>query len=150
VTEILTEAGGVTGPGQPILRLVRTGRPEIRVDVNETNLGKLSEGQKAIITSEAFPGESFGASVRQIGARVDEVSGTVEVRLDPQKPPAWLRPGQTVSANIIISEGRERLSCADGGNNYRRSRRIFSCGRRQSRAAFGKKSARQAWTEPRF
>jgi HlyD family secretion protein len=109
VTQVVTEAGGVTGPNQPIVRLVRTGRPEIRIDVDEINLGKIRAGQSALVTSDAFPEQKFEAKIREIGSQVDADRGTVEVRLDPQNPPEWLRPGQTVSVNIIVDKGTERL-----------------------------------------
>jgi HlyD family secretion protein len=109
VTQVVTEAGGVTGPNQSIVRLVRTGRPEIRIDVDEINLGKISVGQSAIVTSDAFPGQKFDAAIREVGSQVDADRGTVEVRLDPQNVPEWLRPGQTVSVNIIVDKGTERL-----------------------------------------
>ncbi|MDX1931756.1 MAG: efflux RND transporter periplasmic adaptor subunit [Capsulimonadales bacterium] len=108
VTQIVTEAGGVTGPNQPIVRLVRFSVPEIRIDLDEVNLGKIRLGQEAIVTSEAFPTRQFSARIREIGAQVDAERGTVEVRFDPVDPPDWLRPGQTVSVNIIVDQGTER------------------------------------------
>lgn len=110
VTEILTETGGVTGPGQAILRLVQTGVPEIRVDIDENNLGRLAVGQSAVVTSDAFPGRRFSARVRQIGSEVDKQRGTVEVRLAPSQAPSWLRPGQTLNVNIIVNAGQKRLT----------------------------------------
>lgn len=109
VTQIVTERGGVAGPNQPVVRLVRTTRPEIRIDVDENHLGKLRARQEAIVTSDAFAGQRFGARVREIGAAVDPERGTVEVRLDPVRPPSWLRPGQTVSVNILVDKGSRRL-----------------------------------------
>jgi HlyD family secretion protein len=94
----------------PVLRLVRIGVPELRVDVDETNLGKLRAGQNAVVTSDAFPNTSFKARVREIGAQVDTERGTVEIRLDPVNPPPWLRAGLTVSINIIVDAGSRRLT----------------------------------------
>ena len=109
VTQIVTETGGVTGPNQPIVRLIRWNRPEIRIDVDEVNLGKISIGQDAVVTSDAFPNDAFNAKIREIGAQVDADRGTVEVRLDPINPPTWLRPGQTISVNILVDTGTPRL-----------------------------------------
>jgi HlyD family secretion protein len=109
VTRIVTEVGGVTGPGTPLVQLVRTTTPEIRIDLDEANLGKVAVGQEAVVTCEAFPGEKFTATVREIGAQVDTDRGTVEVRLRPNAAPKWLRPGQTLSVNIIVDKGSKRL-----------------------------------------
>jgi HlyD family secretion protein len=107
---VLTEVGGIAGANAAILRLVRIGVPELRVDVDETNLGKLRMGQKAVVTSDAFPGAIFAARVREIGAQVDTERGTVEVRLDPIVSPRWLRAGLTVNINIIVDPGSRRLT----------------------------------------
>jgi multidrug efflux pump subunit AcrA (membrane-fusion protein) len=80
------------------------------VDVDETNLGRLRGGQKAVVTSDAFPGAIFAARVREIGAQVDTERGTVEVRLDPIASPRWLRAGLTVNINIIVDPGTRRLT----------------------------------------
>lgn len=109
ITGIATEAGAITGPSQPIVKLVRTGRPEIRVAIDEDNLGRLRVGQSAIVTAEAFPGERVSARVREIGAEVNTTRGQVEVKLDPEKTPAWLRPGQTLTVNLIVDRGSRRL-----------------------------------------
>lgn len=109
ITRVITEAGGVTGPGTPLVQLVRTTAPEIRIDLDEANLGKVAVGQSAVVTCEAFPGEKFTAKVRELGAQVDTERGTVEVRLTPEASPKWLRPGQTLSVNIIVDQGSKRL-----------------------------------------
>lgn len=109
VAKIVTEVGAVTGANTPIIRLVRTDVPEIHVDLDESNLGKLRVGQEAVITNDAFPDARFMGKVRSIGAQVDTERGTVEVRLTPRNPPPWIRPGQTFTVNIITAADRPRL-----------------------------------------
>jgi RND family efflux transporter MFP subunit len=109
VTQIVTEVGAVTGASTPVVRLVRTGIPEIHVDLDESNLGKLRIGQEAVVTNDAFPDSRFSATVTAIGAQVDTDRGTVEVRLTPRTPPSWVRPGQTFSVNIITGRDERRL-----------------------------------------
>ena len=109
VTAVVTEAGGLAGMNAPLVRLVRTSKPEIRIDLDEIHLGKVSAGQEAVVSSDAFPGDEFKARIRQVGAQVDTDRGTVEVRLTPVDSPAWLRPGQTLSVNIVVDAGSKRL-----------------------------------------
>lgn len=109
ITQVVTETGAVTGAGTPIARLVRTGLPEIHVDLDESNLGKLRLGQEAIVTNDAFPDTRFHARVSAIGAQVDTDRGTVEVRLVPVSPPAWVRPGQTFTVNILLGQAERQL-----------------------------------------
>lgn len=109
VTSVVTEPGGITGPNQPIVRLVRSQQPEIRIDLDEVNLGKVRTNQIAKVSCDAFPKDVFDAKVTEIGAQVDADRGTVEVRLVPLTSPSWLRPGQTLSVNIVTDTGTQRL-----------------------------------------
>jgi HlyD family secretion protein len=109
VTRILTETGGVTGPNQPLLRLVRTATPEIEVELEEANLGRVRLGQQAVVTPDAYPDRKLTAKVSELGAQVDAQRGTVRIRLTPDKTPSGLRPGLTLSVNIIVDAGSERL-----------------------------------------
>lgn len=109
ITGIVTEVGGVTGPSQALVKLVRTAKPEIRVALDEDNLGRVRVGQEAVISATAFPGETVQAVVREIGAEVDADKGQVTVKLDPLTVPAWLRPGQTLSVNIVTAKAVPRL-----------------------------------------
>lgn len=109
VTSVVTEPGGITGPNQPIVRLVRSQQPEIRIDLDEVNLGKVRTNQIAKVSCDAFPKDIFDAKVTAIGAQVDADRGTVEVRLVPLTSPSWLRPGQTLSVNIVTDTGTQRL-----------------------------------------
>jgi HlyD family secretion protein len=107
VTAIYAEAGQTVG-AQGVLQLVST-EMEIRVDVDESNLADLSIGQPAIISSSTFPGEAFDGAVREIAAAVDQARGTVTVTVAPLRPPAWLRPGQTVNVNVVTNQAVSRL-----------------------------------------
>jgi HlyD family secretion protein len=110
ITDVVTEAGGITGPSQPVVKLVRVSRPEIRVAIDEDNLGRLKVGQRAIVTAEAFPSQQITAHVREIGAAVQSDKGQIEVKLTPEQTPSWLRPGQTLAVNLIVSRGAPGLT----------------------------------------
>lgn len=109
VTAILAEVGASVGPGSGIVRLVQTGAPEIRMDVDEGNLPGLRVGQRAVITSTAYRTERFEAKVARIGAQVDAARGTVEVVVAAPNAPDWMRPGQTLNVNIVTEEAARRL-----------------------------------------
>lgn len=107
VTKILAEPGSSSLSG--IIKLVEIGHPEIRVNVDEMNLGSLYVGCPAVITSTAYPGNRANGRVNRVGAQVDSSSGTVEVavRFDPAI--TWLRPGQTVDVNLVVKPSVKRL-----------------------------------------
>jgi HlyD family secretion protein len=82
---------------------------EIRVDLDESNLADLEVGQKAVLSSSAFGGKSFEGKLTDIGAAVDEARGIVTVKITPDSPPDWLRPGQTVNVNLVTNEKADRM-----------------------------------------
>jgi HlyD family secretion protein len=107
VTEINAEPGQTVG-AQGVLRLV-SDKPEIRLDVDESNLDDLKLGQTALISSSTFPNSSFEGRVTELGAAVDVARGTIQVTVTPVSPPAWLRPGQTVNVNVVTARNAQRL-----------------------------------------
>jgi HlyD family secretion protein len=107
VVEINAELGQAVGT-QGVLKLV-SGDLEVRLDVDESNLADLSDGQTAIISSSTFRNSTFEGKVSKIGAVVDAARGTVQVTVLPVNPPHWLRPGQTVNVNIVTAKSIERL-----------------------------------------
>jgi HlyD family secretion protein len=107
VTAINAEVGQTVG-SQGVLQLISAAM-EIRVDVDETNLADLAVGQPAVVSSSTFLADTFPATIRDIAALVDQARGTVTVTLTPARPPAWLRPGQTVNVNIVTNPAARRL-----------------------------------------
>src|SRR5215471_13525533 len=106
VTAVNAEQGQTVG-ARGVVDLVSDSL-EIRVDLDESNLADLELGQRATLSS-ARGGNSFDGRLTDIGAAVDQARGIVTVRITPDAPPAWLRPGQTVNVNLITNEKAERL-----------------------------------------
>ena len=108
VTEIISELGAPVA-NNGVLRLVQTSRPEIRLDVDESNLADLKTGQRAVITSSTYRTARLEGRVSEIGAQVDPARGTVQIKIVPDSSPSWLRSGETVNVNIIVAQDVPRL-----------------------------------------
>lgn len=107
VTAVNAEQGQTVG-ARGVVDLVSDSL-EIRVDLDESNLADLEVGQRATLSSSALGGRSFEGRLTDIGAAVDQARGIVTVRVTPDAPPEWLRPGQTVNVNLITNEKADRL-----------------------------------------
>jgi HlyD family secretion protein len=107
VTALNAEQGQTVG-SNGVVNLV-SDELEIRVDLDEINLADLELGQTAILSSSAFGEKTFQGKLTDIGAAVDESRGIVTVKITPENPPSWLRPGQTVNVNLVTNEQVERL-----------------------------------------
>jgi HlyD family secretion protein len=77
---------------------------EIQVDVDEADVGKVSEGQKATFTVDAYPDRTFDAEIRQLRFGSETVSGVVTYKavLTTDNSELLLRPGMTATAEISV------------------------------------------------
>jgi HlyD family secretion protein len=96
------ERGDVVQPGKALMVLSPAGETQLVLQIDERNLGRLSLGQKALASADAFPAQRFAAELVYINPGVDAQRGTVEVKLRVPQPPAYLRQDMTVSVDIEI------------------------------------------------
>ncbi len=79
---------------------------ELHVDVDEADVGRISEGQKATFTVDAYPDRTFPATISQVryGAQTNAGVVTYETVLDVDNSQLLLRPGMTATADITVEE----------------------------------------------
>ncbi|MFN8865195.1 MAG: efflux RND transporter periplasmic adaptor subunit [Flavobacteriales bacterium] len=79
----LAGVGQVVSPGTPVLRMNggSAGDWVLRVSVSDKEWSLISEGDQAVVTSDAFLGREFPATVSSKGFGVDPMSGTLSVEL---------------------------------------------------------------------
>ncbi len=77
-------------------------------DVDETDLGRISDGQKALVTVDAYPEMPFACRVMMITHEAVKVNNVVcyYVKLSPENAPAELRAGMTANVNFIVKDDR--------------------------------------------
>ncbi len=109
VLERALEEGDTTRPGALLFRLAADGPPILSVDPDERHLSQLEVGQRADVSSDAYPDRPFQARVSFIAPAVDPERGTVEVRLLPTVPIDVLRPNMTVSVEIEVARAEDAL-----------------------------------------
>ena len=80
--------GSTVSPATPLLTLAVNGSIEIEALIPEREVGQLQTGLSAEVRLEAFPGETFAATLTQLSPVVDPVSRTkrVTLRFDSQDP----------------------------------------------------------------
>jgi HlyD family secretion protein len=94
------EVGDIVQPGKELMVLAASGQSQILIQIDEKNLSKISLGQKAYGSADAFASQRFDAVVAYINPGVDATRGSVEVKLNIPNPPAYLRQDMTVSIDI--------------------------------------------------
>ncbi|MCK9364023.1 MAG: efflux RND transporter periplasmic adaptor subunit [Syntrophales bacterium] len=81
-------------------------RMDLHVNVDEADIGKIKEGQKATFTVAAYPNRTFTAQITQARYGSSTTSGVVtyETILKVANPDLALRPGMTATADITVRE----------------------------------------------
>jgi HlyD family secretion protein len=106
------ERGSVVQPGKALLVLAPSGDTQLVLQIDERNLGKLSLGQKAIASADAYADQKFPAVVSYINPGVDIARATVQVKLNVIDPPAYLRQDMTISVDIAVARKDDALVLA--------------------------------------
>lgn len=84
---------------------------EIRVDVDEADVGSVSEGQTASFAVDAHPDRRFPARIRMLRFGSETVQGVVTYKavLTADNSELLLRPGMTATATITVKEVKGAL-----------------------------------------
>ena len=104
------ENGTVVQPGTALLVLAPAGNTQLELEIDERNLGKLALGQTALASADAYPDQRFSAVVGYINPGIDISRGSVEVKLDVTKPPAFLLQDMTVSVDVEVGRADNALT----------------------------------------
>jgi HlyD family secretion protein len=77
----------------------------LHLDVDESDIGQVREGQQARFRVDAFPGRSFDAEIVSVRFDPRTVNNVVtyETILAVQNPDLLLRPGMTATADILVA-----------------------------------------------
>jgi RND family efflux transporter MFP subunit len=130
---------------------------EVEVDVNEAYIGRVSHGQGARITLDAYPDTSFRGAVRQVVPTADRQRATVQVKVsildrDPRILPEmgarvdFLTPDSSTSASPSRAGGSARFSVARRGRaRGRRPHGGLAGARRATPVARGAGGAGERW-----
>ncbi len=106
------ETGENAMPGKTIYTIHDMQRIWARVDIEETDIGRIRLNGKATVSSNALPDKIFDGEVTEIGreagfATQRDVSRgrqdikTFRVRVGVMKPDGFLKPGMTVSVKLV-------------------------------------------------
>ncbi len=83
----------------------------LHVNVDEADVGKIREGQKATFTVAAYPNRTFEAQITQARFGSSTTSGVVtyETVLKVNNADLALRPGMTATADIVVKTVKDAL-----------------------------------------
>ncbi|MDR2742052.1 MAG: efflux RND transporter periplasmic adaptor subunit [Treponema sp.] len=92
-------------PGDRLYSLVDLSTAWITADIYEKDIANVRTGQEALITSQAYPGETFTGKVVFISPVLDDVTRTLKVRVELDNSEGKLKPNMFVGASIRVPLG---------------------------------------------
>jgi HlyD family secretion protein len=107
----------------PTLFVIAEDLRKMQVDasVSEADVGKLSPGMPASFTVDAFPGERFHGSIRQIRNAAQTLQNVVTYNsvIDVENPEQKLRPGMTASVVFVYANRDDALRVPNSALRFR-------------------------------
>lgn len=104
ITKRTAERGQYVKVGDPLFEVTDFSTLEARIHIPERDAMQLEPGRQAELVLQAKPDLKFSGSVKRIASVVDVKSGTVEVTIEVQKPPAQVRSGSFVGIRLLREE----------------------------------------------
>ena len=75
----------------------------VLAEIKEANIGQVKVGQNATFTVLAFPNEQFHGQAVRIANRLEELSRTLEVRIEVNNADGRLKPGMFADVEIVTT-----------------------------------------------
>ena len=93
---------------------------ELRVDVDEADIGRVAVGNEAQFTVDAFPGRSFPARIITVRYAPETTDGVVTYKaiLSVDNSEGLLRPGMTATATISVTVHADTLRVPNAALRY--------------------------------
>ena len=113
VIERSVTSGQFVGPdtsSAPLVTIADLSSVWVQGDLFERDLRHVSVGEKADVTTAAYPTDHFSAQVSRIASVVDAATRTAKVRFLVANPDARLKPGMFAAISLFLSNSAAALT----------------------------------------
>ncbi len=95
--------GGFAGSGE-LIRMANLNELRAEVDISETDLARISLGQKAQVVPDAYPDKTYSAKLVKLYPQVNRQKGTLKVEVSLESPDEALLPDMSVRVHFLGNE----------------------------------------------
>lgn len=107
------ESGEIVSPGTPIVTIGDLEKVWLRAYINQTDLGKVTLGQKVLVTTDTYPGKKYGGVISYISPQAEFTPKNVQtekervklvyrIKVEIANPGFELKPGMPANGLIQI------------------------------------------------
>ncbi len=108
IAELYITEGSTVGPQGPIARQV-SNQVEASIEVEESRISQIFDGQSASLQVTAYPDQEFPAAVTSVAPVADKDTRTFTVKITPVDAEGRLRSGMYANARLLIDEKKGTL-----------------------------------------
>ncbi|MFH2052671.1 MAG: efflux RND transporter periplasmic adaptor subunit [bacterium] len=121
---------------------------QILVAVDESDIGRIREGQATKFTVQAYPDDTFQGTVRQVRLQsvVDDNVVNYQVVVSVENPGMRLLPGMTATVDFIVDEATDVLYAPNAALRFRPSQEEMAAVFARRRAERGLNSGEEGTT----
>lgn len=107
VGERFVDEGSLLQVNQPIVSILQNNPLTAVVYVIERDYPKVTIGQQAVVTTDAYPGMTFAGGITRIAPLLKESSRQARVEVEVPNPELLLRPGMFVRARVEFARHQD-------------------------------------------
>jgi HlyD family secretion protein len=117
------ELGEVVAPGSPVVTLADLDHIWLRAYIAETDLGRISWGQEATITTDTYSGKQYHGRIsfispdaeftpKSVQTTAERVTLVYRIKIDIDNPNHELKPGMPADAHLQLATANSNVSNA--------------------------------------
>ena len=93
--------GGTRGPSTSLVAVADPDDLQVEIDLNESDLAKVSLGQKCAVSPEAYPDRKYEGVVAEMAPEASRQKGTLQIKVQIRKPDHFLTPELSAKVDFL-------------------------------------------------
>ena len=98
--------GGTRGPSTALVALADPKDLQVEIDINESDLSKISMNQPCRVSPEAYPDKHYSGHVAEIAPEADRSKGTLQIKVQIENPDRYLTPELSAKVDFLKKQAR--------------------------------------------
>ena len=96
--------GGTRGPSTALIAVADPQDLQVEIDMNESDLAKVSLGQKCRVSPEAYPDKIYEGTVAEIAPEANRAKGTLQIKVQIHNPDKFLTPELSAKVEFLKAD----------------------------------------------
>lgn len=109
VTSLPVTVGSTVSQSSSVAKVARTDDLEIRIAIAERFISRISNGQKATVTFDAYPSVEFGAKIFEVSPVLDTATRTMGVKLRLNPPDSRVKVGMYGRVKLVTESVKNAI-----------------------------------------